>query len=277
MTTNGAGLLTLSELGNFLNPQRWEHKASSFLTQAFNAHEVRITLSKRNGGDRDIRYCCPSILANIQPKVLAGATDTLLVDSGFLPRFLFSRCEAEQSWRPRAGGLDIYPLRQAFLDYQKINAKVVVPQDYLQDVLDEFNQNGAQYPSHFNRLVNEYGPRLAVMLAANPSMPSEVIITDEHWQRTEILIKWFYGMAEAVLSQIEESAHVRKLEDRLSRMRAFIKKKREGVPKRIFSQMFSHGTVAKERDADIQEMADRGWIHIIKNEDSRGVILKAIG
>ena len=276
MTTNGGGLLTLSELGNFLNPHQWEHKAASFLTQAFNAHEARITLSKRNGGDRDIRYCCPSIIANIQPKVLAGATDALLVDSGFLPRFLFSRCDAEQSWRPRADRLDIYPLRQAFNDYLKINARVTVPQDYLADVLAEFTENDAHYPSHYNRLVNEYGPRLAVMLAANPNSPREVIIADEHWQRTEILVRWFYGMAEAVLSQIEESAQVRKLEDRLSRMRAFIKKHRSGVSKRIFSQAFSRGTVAKEREADIKEMEDRGWIAAIQSEDTRGLVLKAV-
>lgn len=277
MTTNGGGLLTLSELGNFLNPRQWEHKAASFLTQAFNAHEARITLSKRNGGDRDIRYCCPSIIANIQPKVLAGATDSLLVDSGFLPRFLFSRCDAEQSWRPRADRLDIYPLRQAFTDYLKINARVGVPQNYLADVLAEFHQYGANYSAHFNRLVNEYGPRLAVMLAANPDKPREVIITDEHWQRTAILIRWFYGMAEAVLSQIEESAQVRKLEDRLSRMQAFIKKHRAGVSKRKFSQAFSHGTMAKEREADIQEMVDRGWISATLNEGTGGITLKTTG
>lgn len=104
-----------------------------------------------------------------------------------------------------------------------------------------------------------------------------MIVADEHWQRTEILVRWFYGMAEAVLSQIEELAEVRKLEDRLSRMRAFIKKHRAGVSKRIFSQTFSHGTMAKEREADVKEMEDRGWISVVRNEATGGTTLTAIG
>ena len=59
-------------------------------------------------------------------------------------------------------------------------------------------------------------------------------------------------------------------------MRAFIKKHRSGVSKRIFSQAFSRGTVAKEREADIKEMEDRGWIAVIQSEDTRGLVLKAV-
>ncbi len=274
LITNGAGLLTLSELQNYLNPHRWEHSACSFLTQAFNIAHAKVALSKRNGGSRDIRYCVPSILANVQEEVIAAVSDRILLDSGFFPRFLVSHYAATQSWRPNAADVDISPLQDAFDVYRQIRARVTVPQDYLQDVLDEFVHHGASIPSHYNRLINEYGARFAVMLAASPDNPLAVEITPDHWRSAGIMIRWFYAMAERVLSRLGETRRVRVMEDRLGRMLDFIRKHPKGIDKRTFSQVFHRGSTAEERDKDIRELADRGAILILR-EGRRTILVGA--
>ena len=274
LITNGAGLLTLSELQNYLNPHRWEHSACSFLTQAFNIAHAKVALSKRTGGSRDIRYCVPSILANVQEEVIAAVSDRILLDSGFFSRFLVSHYAATQSWRPNAADVDISPLQDAFDVYRQIRARVTVPQDYLQDVLDEFVHHGASIPSHYNRLVNEYGARFAVMLATNPDSPFAVEISPDHWRRAGIMIRWFYAQAERVLSRLGETRRVRVMEDRLGRMLDFIRKHPKGIDKRTFSQVFHRGSTAEERDKDIRELADRGAILILR-EGRRTILVGA--
>lgn len=274
LLTRGAGLLTLSELQNYLNPKRWEHNACSFLTESFNVGWSRTALSERNGGSRNIRYCVPSILANVQQAVIDNIGDRLLLDSGFFPRFLVSHYPATQSWRPTAQAIDIRPLQDAFDAYRQLQARVTVPQDYLQDVLDEFIRHGASIPSHYNRLINEYGPRFAVMLAYDPDKIHSVEIAPDHWRRAGILVRWFYGMAERVLCRIGEPDRVRRMEDRLARMLAFIQKHSKGVDKRVFAQFFHRGSTAEERARDIQELKDRGAI-LILTEGRKTILMGA--
>ncbi len=265
-TTNGAGLMVLSELQPYLDPRSWQHKATGFLTQAWNQCQAKIVLSNRNGEPRDIRYCAPSLIAAVQPAVLAATGDTLLMDSGFLPRFVFSYLPEIQSWRPNTSPVDLAPLSSSFRAYRQMKAgRIAVPPGYLQEVMDELLDNDAPIPGHYNRLINEIGPRLAVMLAADPNRPHTVEITADHWQRVAVLVRWFYGMAEAVLATIGEGAHVKKMEDRLDRMLAWIKKHPKGVAKRLFShRFFERGTTAAERDKDLAELEARGKIHIQK-------------
>ena len=265
-TTNGGGLMVLSELQPYLDPRSWQHKATGFLTQAWNQCQAKIVLSNRNGEPRDIRYCAPSLIAAVQPAVLAATGDTLLMDSGFLPRFVFSYLPEIQSWRPNTSPVDLAPLSSSFRAYRQMKAgRIAVPPGYLQDVMDELLDNDAPIPGHYNRLINEIGPRLAVMLAADPNHPHTVEITADHWQRVAVLVRWFYGMAEAVLATIGEGAHVKKMEDRLDRMLAWIKKHPKGVAKRLFShRFFERGTTAAERDKDLAELEARGKISIQK-------------
>ena len=275
LIANGGGLLALSELQNYLNPKRWEHGATSFLTQAFNGGHAKVALSRRNGGNRDIKYCAPSIIGNVQPAVFDNIGDRLLIDTGFLPRFLVSSYTRIESWRPTAARLDLNPLRNAFEAYRSIHAHVVVPQGYLQDVLDEFNKHGAIIPSHYNRLVNEYGPRIAVMLAVAAGHSDRVEITDDHWRRTGVILRWFYGMAEGVFSRVGESAYVRNMEDRFDRMLVFIRKHSKGVDKAKFSHAFSRGSTADQRTADLVELQARGQIFILTH--GRKTLLMAAG
>ena len=262
-TTNGAGLMVLSELQPYLDPRSWQHKATGFLTQAWNQCQAKIVLSSRSGEPRDIRYCAPSLIAAVQPAVLAATGDTLLMDSGFLPRFVFSYLPEIQSWRPNTSPVDLAPLSSSFRAYRQMKAgRIAVPPGYLQDVMDELLAHDAPIPGHYNRLINEIGPRLAVMLAADPNRPHTVEITADHWQRVAVLVRWFYGMAEAVLATIGEGAHVKKMEDRLDRMLSWIKKHPNGVSKRHFSRSFHRGSTADERDKDLRELQDRGLISI---------------
>ncbi len=275
-TTNGAGLMVLSELQPYLDPRSWQHKATGFLTQAWNQCQAKIVLSNRNGEPRDIRYCAPSLIAAVQPGVLAATGDTLLMDSGFLPRFVFSYLPEIQSWRPSTSPVDIAPLSSSFRAYKRMQAgRIAVPPRYLQEVMDELLDHDAPIPGHYNRLINEIGPRLAVMLAADPNHPRTVEITPDHWQRVAVLVRWFYGMAEAVLATIGEGAHVKKMEDRLDRMLTWIKKHPKGVAKRLFShRFFERGTTAAERDKDLAELEARGKISIQKV--GARTILKAV-
>jgi len=262
-TTNGAGLMVVSELQPYLDPRSWQHKATGFLTQAWNQCQAKIVLSNRNGEPRDIRYCAPSLIAAVQPGVLAATGDTLLMNSGFLPRFVFSYLPEIQSWRPNTSPVDLAPLSSSFRAYKQMQAgRIAVPPGYLQEVMDELLDNDAPIPGHYNRLINEIGPRLAVMLAADPNRPHTVEITADHWQRVAVLVRWFYGMAEAVLATIGEGAHVKKMEDRLDRMLSWIKKHPNGVSKRHFSRSFHRGSTADERDKDLRELQDRGLISI---------------
>lgn len=273
--TNGAGLLTISELGPYLDSKTWQHKATGLLTQVFNQHSAKIVLSKRNGEPRDIPYCAPNIIANIQPNVLASVGDTLLMDSGFLPRFLFSYMAEIRSWRPTTGAIDFAPLSAAFIVYLNAEGRVEVPEGYLQGVMDEFLSNDAPLSGHYNRLVNEYGPRIAVMLAVSPSNTRNIVISDDHWRRTGILLRWFFSMAEQVLVSIGEPEHVRRMEDRLDRMRKWIERHPKGVLKSVFSKrFFERGTTAFDRDRDLNELEVRG--RIVQQAQGKGTLLRAI-
>ena len=262
---NGAGLMVISELGPYLDKKSWQNKATGFLTQAWNQCSAKVVLSSRTGEPRDVKYCAPSLIAAVQPAVLAATGDTLLMDSGFLPRFLFSYLPEIRSWRPNTEPVDIAPLSSSFRAYKQIHARIAVPAGYLGDVMDEFVAHKAPLPGHYNRLVNEIGPRIAVMLAADPNNPNTVEITAEHWQRTGTIIRWFFAQAEQILGSLGEADYVRKMEDRLDRMLAWIRKHPAGVAKKHFShRFFERGTTAVERDKDLLELEARGKIAVEK-------------
>ncbi len=261
---NGAGMLIISELQPYLDPKKWQHAATGLLTAGWNQHQIKVVLSRRNGDPRDVRYCAPNVIANVQPKVLAELADPLLLDSGFLNRFLFTYSDAPTSRRPNTDPISLEPLRRAFKAYRRMQVRVRVPQDYLQNVLDEFIAHDAPLPGHYNRLVNEYGPRLAFMLAVNPNRPNTLEITPAHWERAAVLVRWFFGHACRALEGIGEDRYVRRMEARLSRMLAWIQKHPNGIQKRFFTLAFHKGSSAADRDRDLHELEERGQIFIHK-------------
>jgi len=261
---NGAGMLIISELQPYLDANKWQHTATGLLNAGWNQHQIKVVLSRRNGDPRDVRYCAPNVIANVQPKVLAELADPLLLDSGFLNRFLFTYSDAPTSRRPNTDPISLEPLRRAFKAYRRMQVRVRVPQDYLQNVLDEFIAHDAPLPGHYNRLVNEYGPRLAFMLAVNPNRPNTLEITPAHWERAAVLVRWFFGHACRALEGIGEDRYVRRMEARLSRMLAWIQKHPKGVQKKFFTLAFHKGSAAADRDRDLNELEERGQIFIQK-------------
>ncbi len=261
---NGAGMFIINELQPYLDPKKWQHAATGLLTSGWNQHQIKVVLSRRNGEPRDVRFCAPSVIANVQPQVLAEMADPLLLDSGFLNRFLFTFSDTPQSRRPITEPISLEPLRRAFKAYRRMQVRVRVPQDYLQNVLDEFLTHDAPLAGHYNRLVNEYGPRLAVMLAADPNHPHTVEINEDHWQRVAVLLRWFFAHACRALEGIGEDRYVRKMEARLARMLAWVRKHPKGISKKYFTQAFHKGTDAADREKALHELEDRGQIRIQK-------------
>ena len=261
---NGAGMFIINELQPYLDPKKWQHAATGLLTSGWNQHQIKVVLSRRNGEPRDVRYCAPSVIANVQPQVLAEMADPLLLDSGFLNRFLFTFSDAPTSRRPNTDPISLEPLRRAFKAYRRMQVRVRVPQDYLQNVLDEFLTHDAPLAGHYNRLVNEYGPRLAFMLAVDPNRPHALEITQDHWDRAAVLLRWFFAHACRALEGIGVDRYVRKMESRLARMRAWIEKHPNGIQKRFFTLAFHKGSSAADRDRDLHELEERGQIFIHK-------------
>lgn len=277
LAERGAGLLMIPELQNYLDPKHWQNKTTAMLTALFNAGSYHESRSKRvkGGGPINIPYCFPNLLANVQPEILAGCGGRALIDSGFLPRFLFAHATKIESWRPVAHRVHIEPLTEAFDAYMATEGRVAVPERYLQPVLDEFVQGGALFPSHYGRLTNEYAPKFAVMLAVDGLNPATVELRDSHWARAGVLIRWFYGMAEGLFVAVSEDAYVRKMESRLDRMLAWIKRHPHGVLKSDFSKrFFERGTTAKDRDRDLAELEARGLI--VQLPHGKGTLLKAV-
>jgi hypothetical protein len=65
-------LLAVSEFSPYLDRKAWQYQAAAFLTHAWNKGQFRVNLSKRNKAEpREAHYCFPSILASIQPELLA--------------------------------------------------------------------------------------------------------------------------------------------------------------------------------------------------------------
>ena len=261
---NGAGMFIINELQPYLDPKKWQHAATGLLTSGWNQHQIKVVLSRRNGEPRDVRFCAPSVIANVQPQVLAEMADPLLLDSGFLNRFLFTFSDAPTSRRPNTDPISLEPLRRAFKAYRRMQVRVRVPQDYLQNVLDEFLTHDAPLAGHYNRLVNEYGPRLAFMLAVDPNRPHALEITQDHWDRAAVLLRWFFAHACRALEGIGVDRYVRKMESRLARMRAWIEKHPNGIQKRFFTLAFHKGSSAADRDRDLHELEERGQIFIHK-------------
>jgi hypothetical protein len=87
------GIITISELQNWLDPRHWQHKATVFLTEVFNKGSFEHAFSVRGRGisSRSTNYCFPSIIAHIQPEVFDIVVNKQDVSSGFLGRFLFCK------------------------------------------------------------------------------------------------------------------------------------------------------------------------------------------
>ncbi len=277
------GVLAISEFMNWLDHKHWQSKAASFLTSAFNKGRFNVALSKRKGETgRKSDYCFPSIIANVQPAVMARNADMNVLESGFLQRFLITRVKSSRH-RPRSNVDKIYAenSKKVLKCFHVKEGVVSCPDKYLDEIHETMFRTKAPYRGHWERLINEYGPRFAVMLSiAHDDYCKEVVLTRDCWDRAEILIKWFFKQALGVARSINEDEQERKSESKLRKMHLAIAKYGDaGVSKTRLSRYHALGLKAPQRDELYDELRTRGLIEFndgkyrsIDNEFSEDVI-----
>lgn len=257
----GSGLLVIPEFKNWLDPNHWQAKAGSFITSSFNRGHFRQRLSTRGkeNTERSSLYCYPNILANVQPGTIQRYATGADIASGMLGRFLFT-VGPNHYGRPTTNDTRhlVNDADAALQAYERKEGRVTVPPGYLQDVFNGFAKNGAPLFSCWGRLVNEYGPRLAVMLATGADDTSRAVhIRDDHWHRAGVLVQWFFGHAETLLTDIHDDPAARLLEALCAKIARFIARN-PGCCIADISHACGRGSTAKQRRDAVGELCDRG-------------------
>ena len=265
------GLISISEFMNWLDEKHWQHKATSFLTEAFSKGYFRHNFSSRSGksGTSGCDYCYPNIIANIQPEVFENVVRTQDISSGFMGRFLYAKMPEFFGDPAR---VDINGVLQQFATilamYEKKHGVVEVPQGYGKSLSTMFQQYSPQklHPV-WRRLVNEYLPRLAVMLSIDHKVRSQgetVLLEPIQWEKAEKMVKWFFSNAEQLLYQIEDQTLAARIQEKIMRRIAAVIKKYDrgsGITSRIISMNAGNtGTTAEQRRQILSEMEERGMI-----------------
>lgn len=195
MAETPAGLILIGEFENWIDRNHWQAGARPFVTEAFQKGRFKARFSK--GRTRESHYAYPSIMANVQPEILASKASFEHLSAGFLPRFMVSAMPHGTHHRPRTGRLETWH-QEAFTAlavYKTQDGSVAVPEDYLDELyMDTLAGHDAPYAPHWKRLVNEYGPKIATVLAVDGHDVTPVI-QDRHWQDTTTILLWLYRQA----------------------------------------------------------------------------------
>jgi len=265
------GLISISEMMNWLDESHWQYKATSFLTEAFSKGFFRHNFSSRGGrgGTSECEYCYPNIIANIQPEVFERVVKTQDISSGFMGRFIFARMPEFFGDPAR---VDISRILTRFGEllpvFERKKGVVDVPEDYGAELSAMFRQFSPKklHPS-WRRLVNEYLPRFAVMLSMDYQAHTQgeaVVLRERDWTGAGKMVQWFFGQAETLLAQVEDETPAAKVQERLIRRFVQIIAKYDrgrGVSLRQLSQHASHtGTTAQQRFELVREIAERGLV-----------------
>ena len=279
------GLISISEFSNWLDEKHWQHKATAFLTEAFGKGYFRHNFSSRSGkkGSSACDYCYPNIIANIQPKVFEAVVREQDISSGFMGRFIYARMP-EFFGDPACS--DFTKTLQKFAAilpaFEKKHGVVEVPEGYGRRLSEIFRAHASDnlHPV-WRRLVNEYMPRLAVMLSLDYTVRSQgdaVLLESKHWEGAEKMVQWFFRQAEEMLIQIEDQTEAARIQEKIiARIIRIIKKhdKGQGVNIRTISQNSGRtGTTALQRRQILQEMAERGIITISDSTFGYGTRIK---
>lgn len=257
------GLLSISEMMNWLDQRHWQHRAAGFLTDAFGRGHFSHAMSKRGECiDRETDYCYPNICASVQPGILETYADKTQLDSGFLGRFLIMRMPKFIAY-PRIGTMDdaVLTIFRIVKILEKKKGEVM-PADnkYAQKLNEMFDRWNAHPESTWKRLASEYYPRLALLLSMPEGDISETVgFTDEGWKRADVLVQYLFGQAETVFANIHFDPIQSRFESLCSRLKEFIDKK--GVVKKSeIGWYLGSGTKVKDRDEAIKELLERGQI-----------------
>ena len=265
------GLISISEFMNWLDEKHWQHKATSFLTEAFSKGYFRHNFSSRSGknGQSSSDYCYPNIIANIQPEVFENIVRSQDIASGFMGRFLYAKMP---EFFGDPAKIDISDILRQFATiivlFEKKHGIVEVPDDYSKSLSKMFKMYSPEklHPI-WRRLVNEYLPRLAVMLSIDFRIRTQgdtVILEKEHWQKAEKMVQWFFAHAEKMLMMVEDQTNQARNQEKIMRRIVSIIRRYDtgsGVNARRISFNASHtGTPAEQRRQILVEMEERGYI-----------------
>ena len=265
------GLISISEFMNWLDEKHWQHKATSFLTEAFSKGYFRHNFSSRSGkaGTSACDYCYPNIIANIQPEVFENVVRTQDISSGFMGRFLYAKMPEFFGDPARIDIADVLRQFAAILPaFEKKHGVVEVPDGYGTALSEMFKKYSPQklHPV-WRRLVNEYMPRFAVMLSINHQARSQgdaVLLESKHWTGAAKMVQWFFSHAEEMLAQIEDESQAARIQEKIMRKIAAIIARYDrgkGINTRTISLHAAHtGTNAMQRREILREMVERGWI-----------------
>ena len=274
------GLLCISELQPWLDAKHWQHRATEFLTFAFNKGFFRQAFSSRSGkaSVRSSSYCYPNIIAYVQPGVFENVVATIDLENGFLGRFLFTKmpeffCEAnvfdpDKPLKILSDCLDVFKRKQGVVN---------VPLGYSRDFRDIFQKHAPpELATCWKRLAAEYYPRLAVVLSVRNSIKTQgevVILTDDCLERAAVLVNWFFAHAEKLILSVNDADPRVKERENLIR-KVFLKIKRldrgQGVTVRDVSVSGIRNSTGKERREALLELVDRG--HVVNSNGRYAIV-----
>ena len=117
------------------------------------------------------------------------------------------------------------PLSHSIVGRARKKGIVDVPQDYSLELKKMFaNKTEAILDATWGRLINQYYPRLAILLSVTDDVSTqgeEVVLTEDAWTRANVLVKWFFANAERTLRKVnddDEGAFAREWEKSLRKM-----------------------------------------------------------
>lgn len=263
----GNAMLSLGELKNFLDKNSWEHKATNFLNSTFTNCCFKQSMAKSKGksNNRESDFAVLNLSGNIQPRVVAEMGAQAIVSNGFFQRFLV--LVNKESWVPcpAAGGpaeetkkMAAHAEAVAALDrYQQWEGDVHMPARYM----DRLRQLTKHLPEPADtacgRIVNEYGPRLAVVLARSPSQADvEAAIPD-----AEVVVEWLMGQMVEAVGQADMDEDTAKVNAKVEALVAMLKRSGGSATPRDITRVL-HVT-AKWRDTVLlPEAKDAGAVEL---------------
>jgi hypothetical protein len=276
LTKKPNGLLSISELANWLDPHHWQNKATGFLTEAFGQGYYNQSFSDRGrgGSSRRVDYCCPNIIANIQPNVFDQMVRLQDIYTGFLGRFLFVKMMEHYGNPAKFDSRKMMEEMRVIVEvFLRKRGVVELEEDYSDSLQQMFlgNCDPKLNPS-WRRLCNEYYPRFMVMLSVTHSVKTQgesVVITDNARERARLMVLWFFNQAEQMLTGVSEDVgNSREVEHRLKRLFEIVRDHDRGsglLVSEISRKASGSGTTAKQRQDLLLELCERQWVNFEGN------------
>lgn len=279
LTRKPNGLLCISEMSNWLDVHHWQNKATSFLTEAFGQGYYNQNFSERGRGGscRRVDYCCPNILANIQPNVFERLVHMQDIDTGFLGRFIVMKMPEFYGNPARFDSVALMEQMRVITEVFLRKKGIVELEENYSDELQKIflGQCDPKLNPSWRRLCNEYYPRFMVMLSVTHAIKTQgesVVITDEVRNRAKLLTMWLFANAEKVLLGVtEDIGKSREVERLLKRIFEIVRDSDRGngvLTSEISWKASGTGTTAKQRQEILQELRERRWIKFENNRYS---------